>query len=98
MSVRLSVCIPTYNYGAFIGRAIDSVLAAAPSGIEILVLDGGSSDDTKQVVANLAKGCPFIKYVFQPQRGGIDRDLAQSVELANGEFCWLLSADDALAP
>jgi len=90
--------MPTHNYGMYIGRAIESLLADVPPGIEILVLDGGSSDRTREVVENLAKGRRFLRYVYQSERGGIDRDLAQAVELASGEYCWLLSADDALAP
>ncbi len=94
----LTVCIPTYNYGAFISAAIGSVLDQIEPDVEIVVLDGGSTDDTREVVARLATEQPVVKYFRQETRGGIDRDLARSVELASGEYCWLLSADDALAP
>lgn len=95
---RLSICIPTYNYGAFIATAIESVLGQIEPDVEIVVLDGGSTDDTREVVARLATEQSVVKYFHQETRGGIDRDLARSVELASGEYCWLLSADDALAP
>ena len=95
--MRLSICIPTYNYGAFIATAIGSVLGQIEPDVEIVVLDGGSTDDTREVVARLATEQPVVKYFRQETRGGIDRDLARSVELASGEYCWLLSADDALA-
>jgi len=94
--VRLSICIPAYNYGAFIAAAIESVLDQMRSGVEIVVLDGGSADQTQTVVERLAAKHPCLRYFRQPERGGIDRDLARSVELAAGEYCWLLSADDAL--
>jgi abequosyltransferase len=96
--MRLSVCIPTYNYGAFIGSAIESVLDDSPADVEILVLDGASTDATERVVAQLAARHPALRYIRQPQRGGIDHDLSRSVELARGEYCWLLSADDAFMP
>ena len=95
---KVSFCIPTSNYGPFIGRAIESVLAQIEPGVEIVVLDGGSVDQTRDVVEKLAASHRCVRYVYQPERGGIDRDLARSVELASGEYCWLLSADDALAP
>jgi abequosyltransferase len=93
----LSVCIPTYNYGAYIAEAVRS-LAKAPAGaVEIVVLDGGSQDNTSEVMRALEREQSNIRYVRQTNPGGIDRDLARSVELATGEYCWLLSADDALA-
>ncbi len=94
----LSICMPTYNYGAFIRTAIESVLGQIDPGVEIVVLDGGSTDNTREIVARLATEQPVVKYFRQETRGGIDRDLARSVELASGEYCWLLSADDALVP
>lgn len=47
--------MPTYNYGRFIGTAIDSVLGQAPGGVEVIVLDGGSTDDTREIVTPLAE-------------------------------------------
>lgn len=95
-AVRLSFCMPTHNYGRFIGAAIRSILNQGVPDCEVIVLDGGSTDDTAQVVAGMAASHPNVKYFHQPDRGGIDADLERSVELAAGDYCWLLSADDAL--
>ena len=92
----ISFCMPTYNYGRYIGTAIESIRAQGQQNVEIVVLDGGSTDDTQAVVERAAARWPAIRYVRQSARGGIDADLARSVELASGEYCWLLSADDAL--
>ena len=95
-SPTLSVCIPTYNYGRFIAQAVESVRAQDDPDLEVLVLDGGSADDTPAVVRSLAAAWPALRYVRQEAPGGIDADLARSVELARGDHVWLLSADDAL--
>jgi abequosyltransferase len=95
---QLSVCMPTYNYGAYIGMALDSVLDQIEPGVEVIVLDSGSKDQTRQVVAERAQRHPALRYEFQSKPGGIDRDMARTVELSSGEYCWLLSADDALVP
>lgn len=95
-SIKLSICVPTYNYGQYIRTALDSVRSQAREGLEVVVLDGGSTDDTRAVIENVALTWPALRYVRQGSPGGIDADLARAVELANGEFCWLLSADDAL--
>lgn len=93
---KLSFCMPTYNYGAYIGAAIESILSQIEAGIEIVVLDSGSTDRTRQIVEEMACRHPEVRYFWRAKRGGIDRDLASSVELAGGEYCWLLSADDSL--
>jgi O-antigen biosynthesis alpha-1,3-abequosyltransferase len=94
---KLSFCMPTYNYGRYIGNAVESIRSQSGDDVELVVLDGGSTDDTERVVRAIAASWPALRYVRQATRGGIDADLARSVELATGEYCWLLSADDALA-
>ena len=96
--VRLSICMPTYNFGAFIGETLDSIVAQLNSDVEVVVLDGGSTDDTQAVVATYKDRYPQVTYVRQAARGGIDRDMARSVELAKGEYCWLFSSDDIMRP
>ena len=94
--MRLSVCIPTYNFGAFIGETLQSIAAQLQDGVEIVVLDGGSTDDTAEVVGAFAQRYPQIRYHRRPERGGIDRDMARTVALARGEYCWLFGADDTM--
>jgi len=96
-SPSLSICIPTYNFGEFIGDALASVRQQLVPGIEVIVLDGASTDDTATVVGRHQRDCPEIRYHRQAAKGGIDSDMDQSVRLARGTYCWLLSADDALA-
>lgn len=98
MIPTLSIAIPTYNFGAFIGETLDSIIAQLEPGVDILVLDGGSSDDTASVVAERQVGCPALRYHRQNRRGGIDRDLDRSVALTGGDYVWLLSADDIARP
>lgn len=96
--VKLSICMPTYNFGAFIGETLASVVPQLEPGVEIVILDGGSTDDTERVVGRYTREYPQIRYVRQPKRGGIDRDMARTVELAGGEYCWLFSSDDVMKP
>jgi abequosyltransferase len=91
------VCIPTYNFGGFIGETLDSIVRQATEEVEIVVLDGGSTDNTTEVVEGFRRAFPRLRYYRQDFKGGIDRDMAKSVELARGEYCWLFSADDLMA-
>ena len=97
-SSSLSICIPTYNFGKFIGQTLDSIIPNIKDGVEVVILDGGSTDDTPNIVTQRQRDFPQIKYHRQEFRGGIDRDIAKAVSLACGDYCWLFSADDIMLP
>lgn len=96
MQPRLSICIPTFNFGDFIGATLESIVSQDCDDIEIVILDGGSNDNTEAVVDSFRAMTPHLRYFRQDIRGGIDRDMARVVELARGEYCWLFSADDTM--
>ncbi|MES3011935.1 MAG: glycosyltransferase family 2 protein [Pseudomonadota bacterium] len=94
--MKLSICIPTYNFGAFIGATLDSILPQLTAEVEVVVLDGGSSDDTVSVVRQRQNDYPALRLFEQGFRGGIDRDIDKVVGLAHGQYCWIFSADDLM--
>lgn len=94
----LSICIPTYNFGRFIGETLESVICQLTDDVEIVVLDGASTDDTPDVVHQFQVRCPNLRYHRLDKKGGIDRDMAKLMELAQGEYCWLFSSDDIMRP
>lgn len=94
--VSLSICMPVFNAARYVGAAIDSILAQATPGVEIVIYDGGSTDDTQAVVEGYSH--PSIRYHRASKRGGIDADLAACVALARGSYCWLFSGDDVMRP
>jgi abequosyltransferase len=94
--VRLSISLPVYNFGAFLGQTLDSILPQVVPGVEVLVVDGASTDNTADVVAARVSAWPQLRYERLERRGGIDADMATSVELARGEYCWLFSGDDIM--
>ncbi|OZA05611.1 MAG: hypothetical protein B7X95_05770, partial [Methylophilaceae bacterium 17-44-8] len=98
MEIKLSICIPTYNYGAYIGETLYSILSQVTDELEVIVLDGGSTDETSTVIANYQRNYPQLCYYKQDHRGGIDRDIDKLLNLAKGKYCWLFSADDIMAP
>ena len=97
-NILLSICIPTYNFGATIGETLDSLINQNLENVEIIVLDGGSNDNTFQVVDKRKSICSKIIYINQGYKGGIDNDIATAVSYAKGKFCWLFSADDVMKP
>lgn len=96
--IKLSICIPTYNFGEFIGETLESIIEQAGDEVEIVVGDGASTDNTEEVVRGYQSKFPNIFYHKFERKGGIDLDLARTVGLAKGDYCWLLSSDDVLRP
>jgi len=95
---KLSICIPTYNFGGFIGETLDSIVSQMTDDVEIIIVDGASTDSTSDIVQYYVDAFPQIKYFLLEARGGIDRDMAVSVDLAKGDYCWIFSADDLMSP
>ena len=95
-SIRLSICIPTYNFGEFIGETLSAVINQCHNrdDVEIVVVDGASTDNTAEIVRSFQNRFSSLAYHILERKGGIDNDLALTVELARGDYCWLLSSDD----
>lgn len=89
---RVSVVIPTYNCSKFITEAIDSVLNQTYKDLEIIVVDDGSTDKTKEVLKAFIDR-KSIYYVYQENKGpGAARNTG--IKAAQGEYIAFLDADD----
>ncbi len=98
MSIKLSICIGTYNRAAFIGAALDSILSQVTDECEIVISDNASTDGTEEVVAQYAQRFKGVHYFKQDENRGFDQNFDRAVELARGEYCWLMADDDVLKP
>jgi len=88
----VSISIPCYNYGRFLGESIESVINQTYKPIEITVVNDGSTDNT----IDIAQRYP-VKLVNQSNIG-IARTLNKCIGLSQGDYYVLLSADDKLYP
>ena len=93
-SPTVSAVIPSYNYGAFVGKAIDSVLNQTHGHVECIVVDDGSTDNTREVVTKYGDR---VRYIYQ-KNAGLPDARNTGVKAATGEFVGFLDADDEWAP
>lgn len=92
---RITLITPTLNQGSFIGETIESVAEQRYPNLEYLVIDGGSSDETADVVRRYAS--VVTDYVSEADRGQADA-INKGFARGSGEIlCWL-NADDLLEP
>lgn len=91
-----SVVIPTFNRAHLVGRAIASVLAQTLEDFEVLVVDDGSTDDTRDAVGRIAD--PRVRLIALPANRGAAAARNAGIAAARGELIALLDSDDEYEP
>jgi glycosyltransferase involved in cell wall biosynthesis len=92
---RVSVIIPAFNYAHFLGETIQSVLGQTFKDFELIVVDDGSTDNTREVV-NCFKDSR-IRYIYQENRG-LSAAENTGIIAAHGQYIAILGADDLWLP
>lgn len=96
MNPAVSVVIPTYGHRDFVRESIESALAQGVPGVEVVVVNDGSPDDTAAVLRPLVES-GRIRYVEQPNAGqAAARN--RGIALARGRFVAMLDDDDLWPP
>ncbi|MDE5112299.1 MAG: glycosyltransferase, partial [Trichodesmium sp. St7_bin2_1] len=91
---RVSVIIPVYNCDYYISQAIESILAQTYQSYEIIVIDDGSTDNTRKAIEPYMEK---IHYVYQENQG-VSAARNHGIDLAQGELIAFLDADDFFLP
>jgi len=100
MRYFLSICIPAYDRSQCLDELFESIVGHADESapVQICVSDDAAPPPTEAVVRRWQARYPHIVYHRFPQNGGIDRNILKAVELADGEYCWLMGDDDKVEP
>jgi len=93
-NLMFSVVIPAYNCARYLAQALESVFSQTEPAGEIIIVDDGSTDNTKEVAASFAGR---IKYIYQ-ENAGPAAARNRGVEDAKGEWIAFLDGDDAWLP
>jgi len=92
----VTIYITNYNYRDYIEKSIESVLNQTYSNIELIIIDDGSTDDSKNIINNYEKH-KKIYTIFQKNKG-LNASNNIALNLARGEYIVRLDADDYFAP
>ncbi len=87
----ISVIIPTFNYARFLPKTLASVFNQTYSNYEIIVIDDGSTDNTKSIIADY----PSVRYFYQRNKG-LSSARNAGIDRSKGDFLVFLDADDWL--
>lgn len=95
--IKVSLCIPQYNRIDFLVANLKRIVEQTYFNIEIIISDDCSTDDTETRIKNLIPDFRFpILYKRNETNRGYDYNLRQSMELATGDYCFILGNDDTL--
>lgn len=94
-SILVSVIIPTWNYGRFLGDALNAILGQSWPAFETIVVDDASDDDTAEVASRFGDK---IRYVRRDVRGGAAAARNTGLKLAVGEVLCFIDSDDLWLP
>lgn len=93
---KVSICIPAYNSGGLIYRALESLQHQTHKNIEVIISDDGSTDETARIVQSYLSKDKRIKFFRNNKTLGVIPNYMKALEFASGEFIQFLGQDDWL--
>lgn len=94
----LSICIPTYRRAPLLAELLRSILPQIQEGVEVVISDDASGDETARVVETFKADIPSLKFIQQSRNIGFDEDLVALADQASGEYIWFMGDDDKVEP
>jgi glycosyltransferase involved in cell wall biosynthesis len=94
----LSVIMSSYNYGQYIGEALEAIVSQSLRPFEVIVLDDASTDNSVEIIKEFARRDPIVKLVRNEQNLGVLEVMKLGISLATGEYLYGAAADDRVLP
>ncbi len=94
MTVQVSCIMPSYNHEMYIGKAIESVLVQSMGDFELIIVDDGSKDNSRDVIERYEVEDHRIRTVYHSRNFGIARTMNDGIDKAKGKFVAFIDSDD----
>lgn len=93
----LSIVIPAYNGEKYLEGCVASINPAVHDGVEVIIVDDGSTDSTPEVADNLARSHANVRAIHR-ENGGLPAARNTGVACAAGDYVWFVDCDDLVSP
>lgn len=94
----LSIIIPNFNHGKYLPVAVGAILKQSAQPLEVIIIDDGSTDNSVEILQNLARQHPVIQFHQNEKNQGVLFTVNRGIDLARGEYVFLSGADDEVLP
>jgi glycosyltransferase involved in cell wall biosynthesis len=98
MQSRISAVVPNFNHASLLPRSIGSLAGQSVLPLEVIVVDDASTDNSLQVLAELARKYPTVRVCPNEKNLGVNGSLNRGLQLARGDFVLFPAADDEVRP
>lgn len=95
---KLSVVMTSYNYGAFIGAALDAIFEQSYQPDEVIIVDDASTDNSVQIIQSFARRFPTVRLLQNERNLGAVITANRGLQAATGEYVYAAGADDRILP
>lgn len=96
--VAISVVVPNYNHGHVLAECIDAILGQHLQADEVVIVDDGSTDNSREIIAAIAAREPRVVVVMNAHNLGAVASMNRGLAACRGRFVAFAAADDLLAP
>jgi glycosyltransferase involved in cell wall biosynthesis len=99
-SPGLSILLPVYNVAPYVQACVESILSQIPAqGVEVLLLDDGSTDESGRICSSLAAAHPAsLRVLVHDRNRGLSAARNTLLEAATGHYIWFVDSDDIMLP
>src|SRR5258708_7141350 len=91
--MKISVVVPSYNYGRYLQVCLTSIRGQTHDNFEVLIADGGSTDDSVEVIEKFCARDSRFRFISRKDTGQVDA-IIKAFALASGEIFCFINADD----
>lgn len=98
MNKKLSVAMPNYNDAASVSMALKAMCEQSVPPDEIVIVDDASTDNSVEVIKELAVQYPYIKLVCNEKNRGVIFSVNKAISLTNSDYLYLASSNDFILP
>jgi len=94
----LSVIVPNYNHGHCLPTCVRALVNQSVQPLEIIIIDDGSTDNSVEVIKELARAHSIIRFYQNEKNLGVSPTLNRGIDLAQGDYLFFPGADDETQP
>lgn len=93
-NIKVSVIVPVYNAGEYIGKTLNSIISQDFDSFEVIVIDDGSTDNSLEIINNTLKDSDVLHKIIHQENAGVSIARNVGIDQSKGDYLVFVDADD----